>query len=121
MPIPFDKTIIALHGAASGGIINNAEIAIKIAELILENNQGREELELQKPLIAEDRGDGWFVHGSYNHDKKKMGKASWHIYIRKSDAQVTSMFHDYRFPDPPEDVKSIIRAHQSTNLPKEPS
>ena len=71
-----------------GGVINNAEIARKFAEVVLEHTQSKEELERQVPLTVEDRGDNWFIPGSWNRDKSVEGGGAFEMPVRKRDAQV---------------------------------
>lgn len=56
-----------------GGVINSAEMACKFAGLVREHMQSPEMLEQQRPLMAEDRGDTWFVQGSWNRNKSQEG------------------------------------------------
>lgn len=71
-----------------GGVVNNPKIAIGIAELVISNIYGDDEVRLQRPFDAIDESDRWRVEGSYNQDKKIEGHGPVRIWIRKRDAKI---------------------------------
>ncbi len=74
-----------------GGVIGDPEIARKFAELVLEHTQSKEALAQQSPLTVEDRGDTWFIQGSWNRDRTKEGSGPFEMIVRKKDAQVLDL------------------------------
>lgn len=74
-----------------GGVIGNAEVARRFAELVLEFTQGPEMLQQQSPLTVEDRGDTWFIQGSWNRNKTEPGSGPFEMIVRKKDAQVLDL------------------------------
>ena len=55
---------IFLLQAAQGGVVNNAHVAMRLAELILRSAIGRHQLSANWPLKVEDRGDRWVITGT---------------------------------------------------------
>ncbi len=75
-----------------GGVINNQQVAVKMAELVVESLYSNDEAERQKPFQARDLGDRWLVEGSHNKDKKIEGHGPVKMWIRKRDAKVIDFF-----------------------------
>lgn len=95
-----------------GGVIVNAEIARKFAELVLEYTQDKEELELQTPLTVEDQGDAWLIQGSRNRDKSQEGPGPFHMTVKKRDAQLVDVGIPWVVKLAPEDqeyLRSVLR------------
>jgi hypothetical protein len=67
---PAGHASLLLAGAVHGGVIVDAEHARSLAELLLHRHWGKAELERQRPLIVEDKGDCWRVEGSWNRERK---------------------------------------------------
>lgn len=74
-----------------GGVLGDADVAKRFAELVLEFTQGGEELERQRPLTVEDRGDTWFVLGNWNRDQTQQGFGPFQMTVKKRDAQVLDL------------------------------
>jgi hypothetical protein len=74
-----------------GGVLGSADVARRFAELILEYTQDAEMLEQQRPLTVEDRGDTWFILGSWNRDKVQPGFGPFQMTVKKRDAQVLDL------------------------------
>lgn len=83
-----------------GGVIGNVDVACRFAELVLEYTQGIEALEEQKPLVVEDRGDTWFILGSWNRDHALPGFGPFQMVVKKRDAQVLDLGMPMVFPSP---------------------
>ncbi|MDH3472782.1 MAG: YbbC/YhhH family protein [Rhodospirillales bacterium] len=98
-----------------GGVVNNPKIAIDIAELVIANVYGDNEVRLQKPFEALDESDRWRIEGSYNRDRRIEGHGPIKIWIRKRDAKII----DAVIPaimEVPEEVQEMIR--EKLNKPK---
>lgn len=92
-----DEVLLILNEYGTGGIINTPEMARTFAELVLRNRselfKEEDEFARQLPLVVEDRGDIWFVHGSAT-DERVIGDlrfGRWGILIKKRDAKVLSI------------------------------
>lgn len=59
------ETMLFLH-QMRGGVIFDADVAVKIGELLCKAHYGKGELERQKPLSAVDKSTYWRVEGSWN-------------------------------------------------------
>jgi len=95
---------------ARGGVIYDAPLAIRLGELLLEMHYGRSELDRQRPLTAEDKGDYWRVEGSWNRDRKIEGSGAFYLSVRKSDGFVTDL-GIWAIVHPHHSVRAIIEAH----------
>jgi hypothetical protein len=71
----------------SGGLINSAELAERIGEMLLSSHFGSEEIAGQLPLLAADRGDSWDIEGGPAPKREAGGRFC--MRIRKHDGQVT--------------------------------
>ena len=91
-----------------GGVVNNTEIAIGIAELVIENVYGEDEVKRQRPFEAFDETDRWRIEGSYNRDRKIEGHGPIEIWIRKRDAKIIDLV-SHAIMEVPEEVREIIR------------
>jgi hypothetical protein len=107
-----DKTTMLLHSALNRGVVNNADLALKIAELLVANAYGPEQLERQRPLSVEEQDDAWVVTGNYNKDRKIEGWGPARVAIKKRDAQITDLEVPYILPVPPE-AGEIIERYKS--------
>jgi len=65
-----------------GGVLGTADIARRFAELVLEYTQDPAMLQQQKPLEVEDRGDTWFILGSWNRDAKMPGFGAFRMTVK---------------------------------------
>jgi hypothetical protein len=91
-----------------GGVVNNPKIAIDIAELVIANVYGDNEVKLQRPFEVFDESDRWRIEGSYNRDKKIEGPGPIKVWIRKRDAKIIDVINPFIMKVPPE-VKKIIK------------
>jgi hypothetical protein len=104
MSEPGHHITLMLNAYGRGGVINSAEMARAFAELILrEGSQLLDEpgeLDRQLPLVVEDRGDVWYVHGSAT-DQRAIGDlrfGRWAIAINKFDAKVLRIGYGATYP-----------------------
>jgi len=74
-----------------GGVLGSADVARSFAELVLEFTQSPDELKRQRPLTVEDRGETWFILGSWNRDKTQEGFGPFQMTVKKRDAQVLDL------------------------------
>jgi hypothetical protein len=77
-------------GLPPGGIVVDAETAVRIAEVILPTVYGQGVLS-QKPFKAVLAGDRWIVDGNLHGENARGGVA--HLEMRKSDMQVLVITH----------------------------
>lgn len=85
MPTPDSDLNMAVIALFDGGVVNNANIAARLARLILEPLIGAAELAANLPLRVEDRGDNWAIQGS----REAPGRpGACDLDIRKRDAAV---------------------------------
>lgn len=102
-----ESVTIYLLGVLNGGVVNNQELAIGIAELVVSNVYGQEELERQRPLTALDQSDRWLVEGSYNLERRGGDVGPLKMWISKSDAQILDIQVPQILAVPPE-VRSLM-------------
>ena len=88
------------------GVLGNADIARRFAELVLEYTQDPEMLEQQKPLEVEDRGDTWLILGSWNRQGKMPGFGPFRMTVKKRDAQVLDLGLPVMLPASSQDSES---------------
>jgi len=73
-----------------GGYIQNKEIAIAVAEVILDSIYGKKTIDREKPLVATLDGEVWTVHGSL--PKGVLGGTAT-IRISKKSGEIISVVH----------------------------
>ena len=100
---------VFLQQMIHGGIINNSDIARKIAEILIVALYGEDELARQEPLEITDQDGLWVIQGSHNKDRKNEGAGSFHVELRRRDCQVMKIYVETVPPPPPEDVKEIVQ------------
>jgi hypothetical protein len=86
-----------------GGIVFDAVLAGRLAELLFEAHHGGAQLEQQRPLIVTDKGDHWRVEGSWNRDRKIEGIGAFYCLLRKFDGCVLDLGATYVVHPHPED------------------
>jgi hypothetical protein len=86
MPNPDSDLHMAVTELFDGGIVNNADIASRIAHLILEHLIGSTALSANMPLRVTDRGDKWLIRGNRAASPAVLGSCD--LEIRKRDAEV---------------------------------
>lgn len=89
-----ETTSIVLQAALNGGVVNNPELARKIAELIVENAYGSEELKLQTPLRVTEMDDCWYIIGSRNINNDKDTSGNIVVVINKRDGKILDLLLD---------------------------
>jgi hypothetical protein len=99
---------VALQAALNGGVVNNAQLALRIAELLCANAYGEDSLERQKPLSVSDLTDRWVITGSYNKGSSREGEGPLVISIMKRDGQVLEPYQN-KIMFPPAEVKEMLR------------
>jgi hypothetical protein len=92
-----NETILMIIEAVEGGLINSADMALKLAELIFENRMEKSDVELQYPFRVTDQGDSWLVQGSLNIERLVVGPGAVRVVIRKRDAKIMSFSQDRKF------------------------
>jgi len=55
--LPAAETSVRLVSIAKGGVVFDADLVRVIGETLCERHYGKEELERQRPLLIEDKGD----------------------------------------------------------------
>ena len=86
MPSPDSDLHMAVTELFDGGVVNNADIALRIAHLVLEPLIGPTEFSRNLPLRVADHGDKWLIQG--NREQSSGSLESCDIEIRKRDAAV---------------------------------
>ena len=72
------------------GLIPTAELAIQVAELVLKNIYGSENIEEQPPFFINLKNDIWIIEGNLD-DGYYEGVA--HIEIRKNNGEILKVIH----------------------------
>lgn len=99
---PKPSPIMFLHHVINGGIVNNAEMALKIATIILENHYRASAVERQKPLSIRDLSDRWVIEGNADRARKPYDDGIARIVIFKEDGRILDAAIPTTFPAPPE-------------------
>ncbi|MBV9860409.1 MAG: hypothetical protein JO038_09950 [Alphaproteobacteria bacterium] len=87
MPPADSKLHMAVTNLFDGGVVNNANIASQIAQMILKSLIEQAELLASMPLRVEDRGDRWQITGNRGiagSDEPGVGP----IEVRKHDSAI---------------------------------
>jgi len=85
---------VYLRYAVSGGVVAKSELALKIAELLVEYDLGSETLTEQRPLTVDDAGDHWVILGSVT--PKVI------VRISKRDGRILDFHQGAPLPIPPD-------------------
>ncbi|HLI13223.1 MAG TPA: NTF2 fold immunity protein [Alphaproteobacteria bacterium] len=88
-------------------MIDNADIASRLAELLITNHYGLAQMEAQRPYSVIDQEDQWVVTGSRNKDREDEGLGPAKIIIRKKDGKILDMHIPYVLHPHP-DVRPIL-------------
>lgn len=86
---PENPVALILTKAAHGGVIGNADLARRMAELLVADHYGATSLDRQRPLRVHDCGDSWRVEGSAKPGRD--GEGAFFLSLRKFDAQVVDI------------------------------
>lgn len=84
------SSLMFVRSLLGDNVVNNADLARKIAELLLENAYGERAVSQQLPLRVEDLGDRWVILGS-----SECGSGVAKVIIRKLDCNIL----DLNIPD----------------------
>lgn len=88
---PENPVALILTKAAHGGVIGNADLARRMAELLVADHYGAASLDRQRPLRVYDRGDSWRVEGRADPDRDRTGEGAFFLSLRKFDARVVDI------------------------------
>lgn len=102
--------------ASRGDVIFDAELARRLAELLLEAHYDREQRVRQCPLIVVDKGEQWQVDGSWNRDRKIEGDGAFFMSVQKDHGCVTD-FGVWGIFHPAPEALAIIGAHRREKKP----
>lgn len=80
-----DRPSVVLQGF-HGGIVGSADIALRLAQILLQNLVGKARLASCLPLQAHDRGDRWSITGADGEEAD-----ACRIDIRKRDAAIAAL------------------------------
>jgi hypothetical protein len=95
-------TILFLHQALNGGIINSADLARRMAELIFGAMEPDSALADHQPFAIEDQGDAWRVTTNPAAPPPRERLTPWEIIIKKRDARIVTLGRKERWPITPE-------------------
>lgn len=87
-----EERMVTFVNMIRGGVVFDAGLAIKFAEVLCAAHYGEEEVARQRPFTAEDKGTFWRVEGSCNRDGKEDPLSSFfYLSIDKYDGRVTDI------------------------------
>lgn len=104
---------------ARGGVIFDAELAVRLGELLCEAHYGKDELERQRPLTAVDKGTYWRVEGSWNRDRRIDGPTTFCLSVQKYDCRLTDIGLGWAYRAHPS-VIPIIEPYLRARKPEKP-
>jgi hypothetical protein len=107
-----DATVIDEHGGAPRDLLGDAAIAEKFAAALLENAAGAAELQRQRPLVVEDRGETWRIRGGANADRAVEGPGPFALEVQKRDARVLDIKFEWVLETPP-DLREMLRGGEA--------
>jgi len=87
-----DSTLLFLHNAIHGVIVNSPEMACDIGRLVFARLYGEAKMKREEPFRYRDGGDTWTVAGSYQPPDLPDGTGVWFIKIKKSNAEVLKIW-----------------------------
>ena len=96
-----------LNEMLNGGLVTEPSSARAIAEVIVADAYGADELERQRPLVVVEEDDRWHVAGSFNERRQCDQRGPVSLWIRKRDAAVLDINMPFIMCVPP-DVHEII-------------
>jgi hypothetical protein len=82
-----NELFMMLNAYPRGGVIYSAKLAVKLAELVLEDVEGAFAVERSRPFSAEDLGEAWHVRANPAATGEE-GETPWEIIIQKLDAKI---------------------------------
>jgi len=80
-----------LSQVLNGEVVDNSNMAIELAEVLIRRIVGDECLKIQKPLLVHDGGKYWAIEGAPNASDEATGLGPVRIEIKKGDASVASL------------------------------
>jgi hypothetical protein len=92
-----DSTLLFLHNAIHGPIVNSPEMACDIGRLVFARLYGETKMKREEPFRYRDDGDTWTVAGSYQPPDLPDGTGVWFIKIKKSNAEVLKVARSITF------------------------
>lgn len=104
---------------ARGGVVFDAEVAVRLAELLCEVHYGKSEVERQKPFVATDKGELWRVEGSWNRDHGENGPGMFFLSVNKLDCRLTDFGMEWALQPHPS-VVPIIEEHLRSQGSEDP-
>ena len=102
---PEDWFVLEMHQFGNGGVINSTDLAQKLAELVLEDIEGADEVKRARPWTVVDLGKVWHVKANPEAKGKDKHTAAWAIKIQKRDAKVLWFGRTQRHPVTPDMLK----------------
>ena len=99
--------------AINGDMIDDAETARELAEVLIRRRYGEDILKIQQPLTVRDSEGFWIVDGSPNAFEPKTGLGPVYVQLKKIDASVTALLWS-----PSEDVVKKMRGKGRLSFPK---
>jgi len=92
-----DSTLLFLHNAIHGPIVNSPEMACDIGRLVFARLYGKAKMKREEPFRYRDGGDTWTVAGSYQPPDLPDGTGVWFIKIKKSNSEVLKVARTITF------------------------
>jgi len=73
-------------------MVDDAEMAIELAEVLIRRRFGDDSLKAQQPLSARDAGEFWVIEGIPNASELATGLGPVRIELKKADASIASLY-----------------------------
>ncbi len=83
-----ESNLMYVRGIINGGLILQSEMAIKLAEVFLCYTYSEQHLEQQRPLVATERNEKWYIEGSYNKVKNVGDLGPALVILEKKNGRV---------------------------------
>lgn len=99
-----DPIVMQLYRASGTNLISS-HTALVLAQAVIEDVYGSQELELQRPLHVSDVGDAWVVRGSAQFGTRGIPKdqadiGAIEIVVAKFDGQILSLIREGQLTPP---------------------
>jgi hypothetical protein len=97
----YAKSTLEMYKRYSGGVVNSADMAVKLAEVLVARFYGQTEVAAQTPFHVTQEGDRWVIEGSQRKDPANPMAGPVTLILSRADAQVIGILKAATLPVPP--------------------
>jgi hypothetical protein len=97
----YAKSTLDMYKRYSGGVVNTADMAMALAEILVARFYGQAEAAAQMPFQATQKGDRWIIEGGQRKDLANPMAGPVTLILSRLDAQVIGVLKAATLPVPP--------------------